>query len=27
VEILGEFYPIRVLGEPLYDPEGRKMRS
>ena len=27
VEILGEFYPIRVLGEPLYDPAGRKMRS
>ena len=27
VEILGEFYPIRVLGEPLYDPEGHKMRS
>jgi len=27
VEILGEFYPIRVLGEPLYDPEGLKMRS
>ena len=27
VEILGEFYPIKILGEPLYDPEGRKMRS
>ena len=27
VEILGEFYPIKVLGAPLYDPDGHKMRS
>ena len=27
IEILGEFYPARVHARPLYDPEGRKMRS
>jgi dimethylglycine dehydrogenase len=27
VEILGELYPASVLGEPLYDPDGSKMRS
>lgn len=27
VEILGEMRPITVLGAPLYDPEGTKMRS
>lgn len=27
VEILGEFYPATVQGEPLYDPTGSKMRG
>ena len=27
VEILGEIYNAEVQGEPLYDPEGRKMRG
>ena len=27
VEILGEFYPAKVEGKPLYDPEGLRMRS
>jgi len=27
VEILGEFYPAEVLGAPLYDPEGLRMRG
>jgi len=27
VEINGEMYPARVVGEPLYDPDGEKMRT
>ena len=27
VEILGERYPAQVLGEPIYDPAGAKMRG
>ena len=27
VELLGEFYPAHVQGRPLYDPEGKRMRS
>lgn len=27
VEILGEFYPAIVQGQPLYDPDGSRMRS
>ena len=27
VEIIGEFYPAMVQGQPLYDPDGERMRS
>jgi dimethylglycine dehydrogenase len=27
VEILGTLYPARVTAQPLYDPEGTKMRG
>ena len=27
IEILGEFYPAVVQARPLYDPDGKKMRS
>ena len=27
VEILGEMYPAEVIGEPLYDPDGSRMRE
>ena len=27
VEILGDFYPAKIQGKPLYDPKGERMRS
>ncbi len=27
VEILGTFYPARIIAQPLYDPDGIRMRS
>jgi dimethylglycine dehydrogenase len=27
IEILGEMRPARVIGEPLFDPEAKRMRG